>query len=430
MKLDYLDAVSISEINFNKSLRLAKELSTRILQNAALSYVKMEEGVTTLEVFDENRQLLSHVNPNLQYDVAREYEIVTSCVENCDIIYLGCIWNCWGHFFTDGLAKAWYLLTDEYKNKYKGKVKVAVSFINNTLQSCPKPLLALYKLLGIDEEDILVISHTHTHTHTHKRELQATRFRTIIVPDNSLFFHKGTRHFTKEYTETIDAITNAVPTNTDKKYEKIYLSRTHFTKGNADFGERSLESVFKRLGYTIIHPQEYSVLEQIAIFKAAKSFVSTTGSLGHNCVFCNRNTEVILLRKCWATFDYQLVINEAKELDVTYVDTHLTCFVNDAPNNGPFYLYRNTNFCNFIRDRFNLTVREDFSTKRYMRYMRICLMRPDMKYRTQAHDYYFNKLREELQNDSWKRRWFYRISKILPPSLTKKITSVFLKSMR
>lgn len=65
MKLDYLDAVSISEINFNKSLRLAKELSTRILQNAALSYVKMEEEVTTLEVFDENRQLLSHVNPNL-----------------------------------------------------------------------------------------------------------------------------------------------------------------------------------------------------------------------------------------------------------------------------------------------------------------------------------------------------------------------------
>ena len=45
-------------------------------------------------------------------------------------------------------------------------------------------------------------------------------------------------------------------------------------------------------------------------------------------------------------------------------------------------------------------------------------------------EYYFNKLREELQNDSWKRRWFHKLSQILPPKLTKKITSVFLKSMR
>lgn len=417
MKVDYLDAVSIAEINFNRSLRIDKSLKINILDNATLSFMEIEQGVMTLEVLDNKGQLLPYVNPNLQYGVTVESNENISNLEDIDVVYLGCIWNCWGHFFTDGLAKAWYLLTDEYKQKYHGKVKLAISFINNTLQSCPKPLLSLYRLLGVNEEDIIVIT-------------QPTKFRSVIVPDNSLFFHDGMRHITKEYTTTIDAITDAVPVNLDKKFEKIYLSRTHFTKGNADFGERSLESVFRRLGYTIIHPQEYSVLEQIAIFKAAKSFVSTTGSLGHNSVFCNRNTEVILLRKCWATFDYQLVINEAKELDVTYVDTHLTCFVNEAPNNGPFYLYRNANFCKFIKDRFNLIVREDFSTKRYMRYMRICLMRSDMKNRTQAHDYYFNKLREELQNDRWKRRWFHKLSKILPPMLTKKITSIFLKAMR
>lgn len=107
------------------------------------------------------------------------------------------------------------------------------------------------------------------------------------------------------------------------------------------------------------------------------------------------------------------------------MDTHLTCFVNDAPNNGPFYLYRNANFCKFINDRFNLTVREDFSTKRYMRYMRICLMRSDMKYRTQAHEYYFNKLREELQNDNWKRKIANILNHYLPKSLTKFINSLY-----
>lgn len=403
-----------------KTRFINKLLCVMSYTNAILCYANVESSDITCEVLIEDEGIVCNTNPNIIYDsnnnITFDNNTYTSC-KDVDIVYLGCIYNCWGHFFTDGLAKAWYLLTDEYKEKYKGKVKIAISFINNTLQSCPKPLLSLYQLLGVDEEDIIVIT-------------QPTKFRSMIVPDNSLFFHNGTRHFTKEYTTTIDAITDAVPANLDKKFEKIYLSRTHFTKGNADFGERSLESVFKRLGYTIIHPQEYSVLEQISIFKAAKSFVSTTGSLGHNSVFCNRNTEVILLRKCWATFDYQLVINEAKELDVTYVDTHLTCFVNEAPNNGPFYLYRNANFCSFIKDRFNLNVREDFSTKRYMRYMRICLMRNDMKYRTQAHEYYFNKLREELMNDSWKRRWFHKLSKILPPMLIKKITSIYLKLMR
>lgn len=406
--------------NLAKTRRIDNELSVRVYTDAALCLTKVEGEDTSCEVLMKTNRILPNCNSNIIYDAISElscddYQYID--YQDKDIIYLGCFYNCWGHFFTDGLAKAWYLLTDEYKQKYKGKVKIAISFINNTLQSCPKPLLSLYQLLGVDEEDIIVIT-------------QPTRFRSMILPDNSLFFHDGTRHFTKDYTATIDAITNAVPANLDKKFEKIYLSRTHFTKVNADFGERSLESVFKRLGYTIIHPQEYSVLEQIAIFKAAKSFVSTTGSLGHNSVFCNRNTEVILLRKCWATFDYQLVINEAKELNVTYVDTHLTCFVNDAPNNGPFYLYRNANFCRFIKDRFNITVREDFSTKRYMRYMRICLMRNDMKNRTQAHEYYFNKLREELQNDSWKRKIVGVLNSWLPKSIIKYMNNLYHKIYR
>lgn len=420
MKNTYLDQPTKSLLN---EILISREIYEKVLcvqnlDNASICLIEVNPNISTYEVIEDSKKIHSGVNCNIKYPdkIYDEFPLVNNVYDE-DIIYLGCFWNCWGHFFTDGLAKAWYLLTNEYKEKYKGKVKLAISFINNTLQSCPKPLLSLYQLLGVDEEDIIVIT-------------QPTKFRSVIVPDNSLFFHNDTRHFTKEYTATIDAITDAVPANLDKKYEKIYLSRTHFTKGNADFGERSLESVFKRLGYTIIHPQEYSVLEQIAIFKAAKSFVSTTGSIGHNSVFCNRNTEVILLRKCWATFDYQLVINEAKELNVTYVDTHLTCFVNAEPHNGPFYLYRNTNFCRFIKDRYNLQVNENFSTRLYLRYMRICMMRPDMKYRTEAPEYYFTKLREELTSNRWKRKIHYRISKILPKGMLNKLAGIYIKTTR
>ncbi len=419
MKIDYLDYPSSNKLASLLVTRcLQKVLSTNIYNNAKLNFICVEEGISTLEVFDSESNLVCGVNSNINYTDFALPTLENSCVQsNESIVYLGCIWNCWGHFFTDGFSKVWYLLTDEYKKKYKGKVKFAISFIGNNIKNCPKPLLELYQLYGIEENDILVIT-------------EPTKFKSIIVPDNSLFFHNGTRHFTKEYFDAIQAITDAIEPINDRKFEKIYLSRTHFTNRNADFGEKSLENVFKRLGYTIIHPQEYNIKEQLSIFKTAKSFVSTTGSLGHNSVFCNPNTEVILLRKCYAIFDYQLVINEARNLDVTYVDTHLTCFVNEAPNNGPFFLYRNTNFCQFIKDRFGVIVTENFSTNHYMRYMRLCLMRNDMKYRFRAPEYYFEKLRDELKNDSWKRRWLDRVSCILPTFIVRKMVSSYFKFVR
>ena len=420
MNSNYVDKLTKQEfLKLIPTRRINKVLDVQNVKDAILCPLTIEQSNISIEIIQNDNTILPEVNSNIYYqtlpEVNSHIEVIYKKEET--IIYLGCMYNCWGHFFTDGFSKVWYLLTDEYKLKYKGKVKIAVSFIGNDIKYCPKPLLELYQLLGIKENDILVIT-------------EPTKFKSIIVPDNSLFFHNGTRHFTKDYCDVIQTIIDAVEPMNDRKFEKIYLSRTHFTKGNADFGEKSLEVVFKRLGYTIIHPQEYSIREQLSIFKTAKSFVSTTGSLGHNSLFCNANTEVILLRKCFAIFDYQLVINEARDLTVTYIDTHLTCFVNDQPNNGPFFLYRNTNFCRFIKDRFGIVVKEDFSTKRYMRYMRICLMRNDMKNRTQAHEYYFNKLREELQNDSWKKRIYDAMRELMPKSITNQLKKIYFRCIR
>lgn len=328
MQTHYFDpptSLLFAQSSIERELR-DKLLCTRIYSSATISPCEILSGITTMEVIDSKNNVVLDVNCNLVYPNKVDAFFFAEHQVDYDIIYLGCFWTCWGHYFTDGLSKAWYLLTDEYKNKHKGKTKIAISFVGNNIKYCPQAFLELFDLLGVNRKDLIIISNP-------------TKFRNIIIPDNSLVIKEGTRFFTKEYNDTINEITNKIPKIDGHKYDKIYLSRTHFISGNADFGEKSLEKVFKRLGYTIIHPQEFSIKEQIAIFKSAKSFVATTGSIGHNSVFCNPWTEVVLLQKCCAMYDYQLIINEARNLNVTYVDTHLSCFVNDQPNNGPFFLY-------------------------------------------------------------------------------------------
>ena len=62
--------------------------------------------------------------------------------------------------------------------------------------------------------------------------------------------------------------------------------------------------------------------------------------------------------------------------------------------------------------------------------MRICMMRGDMKYRNEAPVFYFEKLRQELQNDSWKRLFAKKIAAIVPPKFMNKLTSIYLKRIR
>lgn len=424
LSYSYIDCDTIEALRIaTRNRKDNKRMYTRVFNDASLCLCSDVSGKSFFEVFDANGYLVQDVNSNIDYSCLT-YNISAKPITNkvkIDIIYLGCFNICWGHFITDALSKMWFLFSDDYLRIYKNKVKFAISFeYDQARNQCPDALLQLYKLLGIEQSDIIIIN-------------RAQIFQTIIIPDNSLFFYDGTRHFTDLYNDTIKRIVNAVSSKTKQKYkkiDKIYLSRTHFTSGNADFGERGLEKVFKKIGYHIIHPQDYSVEEQIAMYSSAKSFVSTAGSLGHNSVFCNPGTEVILLRKCFAIFDYQLVINQMRKLYVTYVDTHLTCFLNERPNNGPFFLYRNSNFVRFINDRYNVVVSENFSTQRYLKYMRICMMRNDMKDRNHAPIYYFDKLREELLYDSTKRKVFTLFAHILPQNVIKLISKIYFKYTR
>lgn len=64
--------------------------------------------------------------------------------------------------------------------------------------------------------------------------------------------------------------------------EKLYISRSKLPKGRGGLiGERALEAHLKSAGYSVFHPQEQSIDEQIARYKAAGMIIAAEGSALH-----------------------------------------------------------------------------------------------------------------------------------------------------
>lgn len=346
------------------------------------------------EVISFDGTLVKGVNSNVNYD-EHAFQIFNYPYEKEEdaVIYLGSFATCWGHYVTDCLSKLWVLNTPIYKELIAQGVKV--TFVSNykSVETCPTVLTELYRLLSLTV-NIVPIKHI-------------TRFKKIYIPDNSIFIENNSRRCTIEYRHIIDAITHNIPASKSTKNDKIYLSRTKLLNKNTEFGEIEIEKLFKSVGYTIIYPELLSLKEQISIYKKAKSFVATEGSIAHNAIFCADKTEVIIIRKAFYTNDYQYMINQIKNLNVTYIDAHLSVFVNTMPNLGPFYMYVNDNLIKFFKVKFSKVVIKKFSKIKFIKYALICFKRPDFYHRNQCPEYYFETLRKELLLKEYHLKRFY-----------------------
>lgn len=180
-----------------------------------------------------------------------------------------------------------------------------------------------------------------------------TKCEHILLPDDSFIFNNRFRYFTQPFKETIARICSFSPkidVCNYKNLSKVYFSRSKW--GDGDFGESDIENVFKKIGYSIIYPEKLTFFEQLYILQNCDSFASTEGSTSHNALFLREGAECIILRKADYINMYQLPINELKNLNVTYIDAHLSIYA--EPNFkyvGPFFMYVNSNLQRFIWTR-------------------------------------------------------------------------------
>lgn len=247
-----------------------------------------------------------------------------------EAIYVGSLLNIFGHTFNDNVKKLWYLESTEAKESItRGAKIVYVTTGNRPLASYA---VRFMELAGFDTSQWLHIT-------------QATRCKRCIVPDDSFgckdIFLGG--YYTHEFSAVIEKIKRSVLSissgvNTPKK---VYFSRTAIADNSwREMGEACVEQVFRRKGFSIIHPEHLSLEEQLLYLMNAREFAATEGSISHGSIFCSPGTKVFIVRKVNQVNHYQLVFNQLSDVRVTYIDAHQSVQANKwIPNFGPFYLY-------------------------------------------------------------------------------------------
>ena len=253
------------------------------------------------------------------------YDILKAEVEHKTVIYLGFLVTVFGHAFNDNIRKVWFVRTKECQNL----LRQGVELVYTTSWNSPLPSVEVeaFELAGVDINNA-------------RRIDILTRFDTVIIPDNCVVASDFGRLFNQEYIKLIDLIKSKCLSSIESgRIEKLYFTRTKLKK-NKDFGERRIEHLFRRKGYTIISPEKYPLITQIRLVSQCSFFASTEGSIAHLTLFCRSGTNVILINKANYLNYHQMMINDFADLNVTYIEAHHSVRVNRRyPWWGPFFLY-------------------------------------------------------------------------------------------
>jgi len=261
-------------------------------------------------------------------DVVDAYVPEKTEYQDRKVVWFGYFHKHWGHFLTEMVSRCWY-----FANHSVDDEDFYIAYGLKT-DSCNEEMTGTYRefltLLGIPDDRIILIS-------------EPTRFREVIIPDLSC---EAGNWFTREYRDIFDKlISNAH----EEKNENIYLTRLK-GKGlsRTQIGEKAIMKTFRGSNYRIVAPEQLSLKEQISIFASAKHMVIVEGTLMHNILFCKPGTEVTIINRVIGANGYQPLLNEVKNIEVTYVDAHLSFFPVFA--GGPFLFYFSEELCNYCEE--------------------------------------------------------------------------------
>lgn len=314
---------SLVEPATRHSHRFQGELSFKEYRDSYIApFVSWEESVGCALDSDGNDidNCLSECLTN-----GRCYDIRKAETEHKTVIFLGYLISVYGHAFIDNLRSLWFLDTDDCRRLVEEGAELVYIAEHN------EPLTGIYakvlEMAGFDIREARLVSHL-------------TKFDRVIIPDSSIISSEYGRLYCDAYCTILDRIKSHISaTEGNPVYEKLYFTRSKFPM-NRESGEEKIEEYFRRAGYTIISPEQYPVEAQLQMVSSCSCFAATEGSIAHNSLFCRPGTKVIIINKANYLNIHQVMINELADLDVTYIQAHLSSMTNkECRWLGPFYLY-------------------------------------------------------------------------------------------
>jgi len=115
-----------------------------------------------------------------------------------------------------------------------------------------------------------------------------------------------------------DNLMRDAPAANGGRPRRVYLSRSHLTgdERRAE-NEADIEALVSTAGFTVVHPQELSVQEQVALVRSADAIVGCDGSALHLAAFARAGTRVVALDSRWVP--NQLYVDHLAGLDAVHV---------------------------------------------------------------------------------------------------------------
>jgi capsular polysaccharide biosynthesis protein len=132
-----------------------------------------------------------------------------------------------------------------------------------------------------------------------------TIFENLVVPDQAAHRSNGFIYGHPSVRELFERLRQIK----GKPFKKLYVSRSRLQNSGGILGEKKLERTLTREGFSVIHPEEHSLSDQIALYNGAQSLIFAEGAALHLfALTCRTDQKVYIIqrRKSAAIFDWQL----------------------------------------------------------------------------------------------------------------------------
>ena len=206
-------------------------------------------------------------------------------------LYLGHYTGHYGHFLLESLSRLWVLGNRSLTEAGYDRV-VFHPFLHKTPRvRMFSPAKISFACYGISEDRLLLIN-------------QPTVFEHLTVPEPLLEINHRVdptlAHVYESIAQYCLSLTSSGPTLISRLFGwsdfeplKLYVSRRRARGYHPMTNERAVESMFRDLGFKILHPERWRFEQQVALFQRADVLAGVEGSALHNSVFMRREALVI-----------------------------------------------------------------------------------------------------------------------------------------
>lgn len=259
------------------------------------------------------------------------------------VVYCGYLVNHWGHFLVEAVTRLWYVLeNDPTVDKY-------VFFLDeNQEREIKGNYREFFRLLKIWDK-LEIIS-------------TPTTYREVIVPEIAF---RCMEFYSPKFLGIFDAIADSVTADPGwTPAEKIFFTRSSFASGsNFEFGMDCLDNFFRRNGFQVLAPESLSLSQMIFYIRGAAEIATISGSAHHNMLFARPGQKLTIAERFVINVDYQVSINQMRQLDVTPIDANFHLYPVDTV--GPLMLGCNHILDRYIADKGLLPPEEIYRSKAY-----------------------------------------------------------------